>query len=156
MKYPNIKVTVTCLPNVEKDIKKVFFEILDDYANRFNVAVTDKVIKVHISLVEYSEEATSAGLTSYAEEDNKMLIQMRDPWLNNWEDNPYMVQKFCEIISHEFVHACQNLTGRKGFKVKGLTVNKENSLESYWFDPEEMEARMLEMPYSVLYAQKLL
>jgi len=156
MKYPNIKVTVVCLPNVEKDIKKVFFEILDDYTKRFNVKVTDKAIKVHVCLVDYPEESSSAGLTSYAEDENKILIQMRDPWLSNWEDNPYMVQKFCEILCHEFVHACQNLTGRKGFKVKGMIVDKENSLEPYWFDPEEMEARMLEMPYAMLYAQKIL
>jgi hypothetical protein len=59
-------------------------------------------------------------------------------------------------MCHEFVHACQNLTGRKGFKVKGLTYDKTSEREVYYFDPEEMEARMLEGPYSELYAQDLL
>jgi len=76
--------------------------------------------------------------------------------MNEWQDNLYMLQKFCDIICHEFVHACQNLTNRCGFKVKGLTYDKDNPQEQYWFDPEEMEARMLELPYSVLYAQKIL
>lgn len=156
MKYPNIKVTVACLPNAEKDIKKLFFDILEDYSTRFNVPVTQEKVKVHICLVEYPEDLTNAGLTTYAESEGKILIQMRDPWMNDWEDNPYMLQKFCDVLCHEFVHACQNLTGRLGFKVKGLTYDKDNPQEAYWFDPEEMEARMLELPYSVLYAQKIL
>jgi hypothetical protein len=156
MKYPNIKVTVVCLPNVEKEIKNLFFEILEDYSTRFNVEVTDRPIKVHICLVEYDDEANTAGLTTYVESEGKILIQMRDPWLSDWDDSPYMLQKFCDILCHELVHACQNLTGRTGFKVKGLKYNKDDEREVYWFDPEEMEARMLELPYSVLYAQKIL
>jgi hypothetical protein len=154
--HKNIKVNVACLPNSEADIKKLFFQILNDYSTRFNVPVTDKPVKVHICLVEYAEGMTSAGLTTYSESDGKILIQMRDPFLNDWEDNQYMLAKFADIVCHEFVHAAQNLTGRCGFKVKGLTYDKESEQERYFFDPEEMEARMLEAPYAALYAQHLL
>jgi hypothetical protein len=152
----NIKVSVHCLPPAEKNIKKLFFLILEDYCKRFNVKVTDKKVNVSICLVEYSDITPGGGLTVYEEDGNKILIQMRDPWLNNWEDNGYMYSKFADIMCHEFVHACQNLTGRKGFKVKGLTYDKTSEREVYYFDPEEMEARMLEGPYSELYAQDLL
>ena len=152
----NIKVIVHCLPSTEKNIKKLFFLILEDYCKRFNVKVTDKKVTVSICLVEYSDMITDDGLTVCKEDGNKILIQMRDPWLNNWEDNKYMYYRFINVMCHEFVHACQNLTGRKGFKVKGLTYNKSSEVESYYFDPEEMEARMLEGPYSELYAQDLL
>lgn len=156
-KYKNLKVHVSCLPKESvKDIKKLFFQILDDYATRFNLKVTDKPITIDICLVEYSEQSESQGLTMYSEPDGRMLIQMRDPFLNDWEDNPYMMSKFSDIMCHEFIHAAQSLTGRKGFRVKGLKYNKKDSQESYFFDPEEMEARMLEMPYSILYAQHLL
>lgn len=155
-KYKNIKVTVVCLPDAKRDIKKLFFNILDDYSTRFNVPVTDKKITVDIALVEYPEETESQGLTMFSEEECKMMIQVRDPFLNSWEDNPYTMCKFYDILCHEFVHAAQSLTGRKGFKVKGLVFNKDSPEESYFFDPEEMEARMLELPYTTLYAQKLL
>jgi len=154
--YNNIKVNVACLPNAEREIKKLFYQILHDYSTRFKVPVTKNKIKVHICLVEYSEGMTSAGLTTYSESENKILIQMRDPFLNEWEDNQYMMAKFSDIVCHEFVHAAQNLTGRCGFKVKGLTYDKDSEQETYFFDPEEMEARMLEAPYSFLYAQHLL
>jgi hypothetical protein len=154
-KYKNIKVTVSTIHNCQKDIKKIFFNILEDYTKRFNVEVTDKQIHIYICLVEYAEETTSQGLTIYNEEDNRILIQTRDPYLSNWEDNTYTLAKFADILCHEFVHACQSLTGRKGFKVKGLVYDKDDEREKYFFDPEEMEARLLEAPYTMLYAQEL-
>lgn len=155
-KYKHIKVTVVCLPDSKKEIKKLFFDILDDYSKRFNAPVTDKKVTVDIALVEYPEDTESQGLTMFNEEESKMMIQLRDPFLNNWEDNPYTLAKFCDILCHEFVHAAQSLTNRKGIKVKGLVFDKNDPKESYFFDPEEMEARMLELPYTTLYAQKLL
>ncbi|WP_396190176.1 hypothetical protein [Flavobacterium sp.] len=155
-KYKNLKVTVSSIHNCQKDVKDIFFNILDDYTKRFNVKVTEKPVTISICLVEYGEDAMSQGLTMYNEDEGIMLIQMRDPFLNDWEDNTYMFSKFTDIVCHEFVHACQNLTGRKGFKVKGLKYNPKDDKEKYFFDPEEMEARMLEAPYSTLYAQDLL
>jgi hypothetical protein len=155
-KYPNIRVNVVCLPKQKKEIKKLFFDILADYSNRFSVNVTDKKIEVDIALVEYPDNSESHGLTMFAEDENKLMIQVRDPFLSGWEDNPYTLYKFYDIVCHEFVHAAQSLTGRKGIKVKGLKVNKADEAELYLFDPEEMEARMLELPYTTLYAKDLL
>jgi len=98
--YSNTKVNVACLPNAEKEIKKLFYQILDDYSKRFNVPVTKNKTMVHICLVEYAEGMTSAGLTTYIESEDKILIQMRDPFLNDWEDNQYMMSKFSDIMCH--------------------------------------------------------
>jgi len=155
-KYKNLKITVVCLPDSKREIKKLFLNIVDDYCKRFNVQVTDKVVHIDIALVEYPEESSSQGVTAYSEEESRIFIQVRDPFLNDWEDNPYTMLKFCDILCHEFVHAAQSLTGRAGFKVKGLKFDKLNETEAYLFDPEEMEARMLELPYTTLYAKDLL
>jgi len=155
-KYKNLKVHVSCLPASEKDIKKLFFQILEDYVTRFSLTVTDKPTVINICLVEYNEHDSNQGVTMYSEPDGRMLIQVRDPFLNDWEDNPYMMAKFSDIICHEFVHAAQYLTDRMGIKIKGLKYDKKDSQESYFFDPTEMEARLFEAPYSTLYAQHLL
>lgn len=155
-KYKNLKVTVSTIHDCEKDVKDIFFNILDDYTERFGVKVTEQKVQIFICLVEYHEDVPSQGLTIYNADAGRMLIQVRDPFLNDWEDNTYMFSKFTDIICHEFVHACQNLTGRKGFKVSNLKHDKSDDKEKYFFDPEEMEARMLEAPYSCLYAQDLL
>lgn len=152
----NIKVIVACLPNCESAIRKVFFQILHDYCKRFNVTCTDKKMTVNICFVEYNENIGEAGATIHAAEYNKIHVQLRDPFLNGWEDNQYTLGTFINVLCHELVHACQHLTGRKGFKVPGAKYDKKNPNEAYHFDPYEVEARCLADFYSSKYGNDLI
>jgi len=49
----NIRVTVACLPDAEKDVRQMFFDCLNDYSKRFKIPITDKKFVVHICLIEY-------------------------------------------------------------------------------------------------------
>ena len=151
----NISVSVACLPPAEKELKQLFADCLADYSRRFNLPITEKKIHISICAVEYDNEASNQGLTSFSEDCQRILIQVRDPFLNNWEGNRYMIDHFVSIVCHEIVHACQFLCGRKDFKIKDLTFNKNDSFESYCFEPMEMEARMLEYFYAENYGKKI-
>jgi len=156
-RFPKVKVEVACLPVAEDKIAKVFFDILDDYTKRFDVKVKDKEFKINIACVEYDDEDKNMGMTIYGEDDNgRILVQIRDPFLSEWENNYFTMQLFLYIMCHEFVHVCQHLTGRDGFKVPKLKYDKDSSRESYFFDPCEVEARVFEHFYTVMYAEKLL
>jgi hypothetical protein len=152
-----IKVRVASLHDCEKEIKKMFHNILADYCERFGVTVTNtKVKEIIFCLVHYDDAAMSAGLTCYADDGAKILIQLRDPFLSDWEGNPYTMTKFVGILAHEIVHACQHLTGRKGIKINNLKYDKTKTEEAYFFSPDEIEARIFEDPYASLYGQDLL
>ncbi len=157
-----IKVQVSCLPNCESTVKKIFFEGLEDYCKRFNVKPLEESFKVHICFVEYPDPAdynfeigTEQGLTIFDDTNNKILIQTRDPLLNDWDENYYTMFQFVCVMMHEFVHAYQHITNRAGIRVK-IIHDKTSDKEKYFFDPAEMEARMLELPYFSLYGSKLI
>jgi hypothetical protein len=161
--FKNIKVEVSCIPDLEKQIKQVFFDCLKDYSERFKAPVTTEKVKIQICFIEYPdpydydlETGTSNGLTVWQEGSNKILIQVRDPFLNDWENNFYVMQQFLAIMCHEFVHACQHLTGRDDIKLPKVPHDKKNDKESYFFSPTEIEARMLEVPYMCMYCGPLL
>lgn len=149
--HKNIKINVVCLPDCEKEIEMMFFSILTDYCSRFKVEVIDRKTLISICLVEYDEDTSSEGLTTVTLEGEKILIQLRDPFMNDWEANPYTIFSFLCVLSHEMIHACQFLTGRKGFNIPKLVWNKKDPREQYYFDPMEIEARVLETPYAQLY-----
>jgi hypothetical protein len=163
-KYSNIKVQVSCIPNLEKEVRQTFFDCLTDYSERFKAPVTKEKVNVHICFIEYPdpyeynmEAGTSHGLTIWHEDNsNKLLIQVRDPFLNNWENNYYVIQGFLTIMCHEFVHACQHLTSRDDIKYPKIPHDKTSDREKYFFDPTEIEARMLEVPYMCMYCGPLL
>ena len=150
-----LKIKVATLHDCEKEVKKLFTNILNDYCDRFKLVVKDEIKEVIICIIEYDAEASSAGLTCYADEGDKILIQVRDPFLSGWEGNQYVMDKFINVLCHEMVHACQKLTGRTGIKVKGLMYDKESEAEEYFFDPLEIEARLFEAPYTSMYGQDL-
>jgi len=107
-------------------------------------------------MVEYNDDDPKAGVTIHSEEVNKIHVQVRDPYLNDWEDNPYVNSTFISVLCHELIHVCQTLTCRKGFKVKGASFDKSNPLEAYYFDPEEVEARCLAEFSGNLYGNNLI
>jgi hypothetical protein len=151
----NIRVTVACVPPAENEIRELFFDCLNDYSKRFKVPITDKKFVIHICLVEYGENQGEQGLTIYNDVDSRILIQLRDPLLNDWGTSHYVMDKFINILCHEIVHACQYLCNRKIPKFNKLDYDKKDLREQYFFDPSEMEARMLEAPYTAFYGEKL-
>ena len=151
----NIRVTVACLPDAEKDVRQMFFDCLNDYSTRFKVPITDKKFVVHICLIEYEESSNEQGLTIYNDADRRILVQLRDPLLNDWGPNHFVMDKFVNILAHEIVHACQYLCNRKIPKFNKLNYDKKDLREQYFFDPSEMEARMLEAPYTSFYGSIL-
>jgi hypothetical protein len=156
-RFPTVKIEIACLPASEEDIAKVFYNILDDYCKRFNVKLKEKDYKISVACIEYADDNEEMGMTIHGEDDNgRVLVQIRDPFLSEWENNFFTKQLFLYIMCHEFVHVCQYLTGRDGFKVPKCLYDKESSRESYFFDPCEVEARVLEHFYTVMYADKLL
>lgn len=158
-RFPNVRIEIACLPAAEKNVALVFFNILEDYCKRFNVKVTDEPYKISVACVEYADEDTDMGVTIHGnmvDIEGRILVQIRDPYLSEWENNYFTRQLFLYIMCHEFVHVCQHLTGRDGFKIPKCTYDKESTRESYFFDPCEVEARVLEHPYTTMYADKLL
>ena len=111
---------------------------------------------MNICFIEYDEMSPQAGATFWAEDQRKIHIQLRDPYLNEWEDNPYTKGVFMATLCHEIVHACQHLTGRNGFKVPHMEEDPECSRDEYYFDPMEVEARVLADYYSEKYTSDLI
>lgn len=152
----NIRVKVSCMSDTERLIKDLFFNILSDYTSRFNVSVTDKRTDVTITMVHHAPQDDSAGVTFITDDQIKIMILVRDPLLNEWEPNTYTVSKFVTVICHEIIHACQAITGRKGFRIPRAKVNKKDEQEVYFFDPEEVEARALAEFYTYKYGKTML
>jgi hypothetical protein len=156
-RFPNIQLEVACLPAAEDQVAKVFYSILADYSNRFSVEVTKDKYKISIACIEYADDNEEMGMTIHGEDNaGRILVQIRDPYLSDWENNYFTKQLFLYIMCHEFVHVCQHLTGRDGFRVPKCKYDKESSRESYFFDPCEVEARVFEHFYTTMYADKLL
>jgi len=156
-RFPTVQVEVACLPAAEDRVAKVFFNILADYCSRFNVKVTEEKYKISIACVEYADDNEEMGMTIHGEDNQgRILVQIRDPYLSDWENNYFTKQLFLYIMCHEFVHVCQHLTKRDGFRVPKCSYDKESSREAYFFDPCEVEARVFEHFYTVMYADKLL
>ncbi len=154
--FPGITLDVACLPDCEKQIGELFWDCLIDYVLRFNAPIINAPLKISICAVDYPPEANELGLSLFNELDNKVLVQVKDPFIAGEEYNEYAMIMFIQVLCHEIVHVCQHLTGRKGFKIPKHTVNKKDELESYFFDPEEIEARVLESPYASYYGYRLL
>jgi hypothetical protein len=156
----NLKISVSAVPPIEKDVKKLLRDIIKDYCKRFNVECTPAATEIHISFIDYNEYVSS-GLATHAPDYNKIMVQIGDPFLteacggeHSIAPNNYTLTAFISTICHEFVHVCQYLTGRKGVPLKG-NHNKEDTVEEYYFDPAEVEARALESFYRAKYGQKL-
>jgi len=148
-----ITLTVTTLHPFQKAVKKLFLSVLKDYCLRFDVKVKEAKWDIWIAFVAYDPSVHEQGMTIYGE-NNRILIQVRDPFLEDHEPQLYTNLQFLQIICHEFVHACQHMTGRKGIKVKYKVVDPLVN-DAYFFDPMEIEARVLEQFYCSLFAEKM-
>ena len=156
--FPGITVNVVCLPECDKEIGKLFFDCLKDYVIRFNKPVQFLNFKVQICAVEYPIGA-EMGITMFNEEDDRILIQVKDPFVSECEYSDWAMEKFVCVLCHEIVHACQHLTGSTGIKIpkfKHGDIDIPNIHDKYFFDPIEIEARILESVYATYYGHTLL
>jgi len=154
----NIKFKVASLHPCEKEFKLLFLQVLKDYCERFNLDLKHEQYEITVCVVNYEENASSSGCTIHSPDDEevqKILIQVRDPFVAGWESNLYVMMMFADILCHEYVHACQFMTGRNGFKIPKLKYDKEDLLEKYFFDSMEVEARCLAGFYANKYGEKL-
>lgn len=151
----NLKFQIAIMPNCEAAMKRVFLDILADYCYRFNVLPTEKKVTIGICTPEYFTDDGPTGTTFISDDGTKILIQVRDPYMSEWEDSPWVDAQFLNILCHEIIHACQHLTGREGFSMGNATYDKEDPIESYYFEKQEVEARALADFYRHVYAHIL-
>ena len=145
---PRFELQVNGILDIALEVTEAFNLILADYCKRFDVQVREdrKDTKIMFSLVMLGEGHTDGLCAMDVMSGNVMLIQNRCPLLEEWGPYRYVLSNFVEVMCHEFTHACQALTGRNGidYEVKRLGTDGE----SYYFDAEEMEARLMSAFYA--------
>lgn len=152
MAQPTVRVRVTTTFGKEKDFKELFRRIVLDYCKRFKVKVTRKPWDVSIVIADYQGEDGSTGITSVLPDENKIIVQIQEPYYGNVKipNNEILNHTFMVVLCHEFVHCCQALTGRQGIRARVFMdedLDDELNYASYYFDPEEIEARILDVYY---------
>lgn len=143
---PKFKVQVNCILDIEEPINGLFNAILKDYCRRFNVRIKKgRGVTRIMFTAAHGSEAGEGLCAGKVENGPALFIQTNCIALEGWELNRYTVGMFYEVIAHEFVHACQYLTGRSGMTVEGNYAKTPE--EEYYFDQEEVEARVLQAFY---------
>jgi hypothetical protein len=150
MAQPNVRLRVTATVGKEKDYKELFRRIVLDYCKRFKVRVKRAPWEVSIVVAHYQNEDGATGATSPPfEGEHRIVVQVREPYTESETPNSEIINHtFFAVVCHEFVHCCQILTGREGIALPQLIIpGEKDNLESYQFDPAEIEARVLDEYY---------
>jgi len=151
-----LKISVHAMSSIEDDLKLYFRLILEDYCKRHEVENKYPKAKINISLI-VADSNPKIDSCSWSSEVEMMQMQFWDVIASFQGTEMYSQTKFFEVITHEFVHACQYLTERrlpttKGYSGKnnGLYVSSYHTAgnnDRYMFDKHEVEARLMEMVY---------
>lgn len=151
MSQPNVRIRVTTTCGKEKDYKELFRRITLDYCKRFKVKVQKGPWDISIIIADYQGDDGATGVTTYLIEDKKIIIQVKEPYdlAMEFPNNEILNHTFLVVLCHEFTHACQALTDRLGIRAKVLMENDEDkdNYADYYFDPEEIEARIMDEYY---------
>lgn len=148
MKKYTVKVTVASHLKCDAAFKRLFHKILLDYCKRFSVKVLPGNWSINVIAAGYSPEDGAEGVMTRA--DHKIIIQVNDPYMTAVPHNKALDYMFVTALCHEFVHACQQMTGRPGLKLNWqieCDTEEDNTHQEYIFDPEEVEARILDEFY---------
>lgn len=162
MGFPErLDVSTAFLSDIDREIKVLFAKILIDYSNRVDRPITESKFHIAICGVDPQKSTKNNHLGCTVDTENRIFIQVEDPYmdLEDPENSHLYIQlKFLEIICHEMVHAAQILTKptKKRARRYGLKFDKKKENEAYFFDPDEVEARILEAFYAQEYAIPLL
>lgn len=155
----NIKLTVAFLANIEKPVRQLFTEIFHDYLERFSCEVKKGPVKISVLGTEGAKKASPRQLaTTIVGEDGRILVDIRDPSLDDKDtSHSYVHYLFMEVICHEFVHVMQYIVDPVNtFKYAIPKHNAEDDVDKYFFDPQEMEARILADYYFSKFGSDLL
>lgn len=150
MAQPTVRVRVTTTFGKERDYKELFRRIVLDYCKRFKVKVTKGPWDVTIVIADYQGKDDATGQTTVLSDENKIIVQIREPYQDAaTPNNDTLNHTFLTLVCHEFVHCCQALTGRQGIRARVLLEGDEDTdnFASYFFDPEEIEARIMDEYY---------
>jgi hypothetical protein len=155
----NITLSTAFLGPVDKLIKNLFKDIFHDYDQRFEGELSKERRHVSFCGVERRHVPEEQMATCVSTE-KRMHIIVHDPSLDAVEDteHEYVAMKFVEMLVHEIVHVMQALKDRDNVKIgKTLSIplNGLCPTELYFFAPEEIEARTLEMFYFYTFGQEL-
>ena len=145
---PTYNIQVNSIIDCSAEVNEAFNLMLQDYCKRFDVKVRPEreTTKIMYSVVMLGEGQTDGLCAMDVALGNTMSIQNRCPMLESWAPYRPVLGALVEVMCHEFVHACQGLTGRSGFDITVKRLGTDG--EGYFFDQEEMEARMLASFYS--------
>ncbi len=152
--------TITCSSIHAHDarIVKACYSILADYLRRFNLDIVKDKASVKIVFVATPDKDNTrlVGRTTYGtnKDGPSIYIEIKDPVLNDLEINEFAEDAISKTVAHEMIHACQFLTGRYGIRPR-IPHDNQDSFESYYFKPNEMEARLLEDFYVAKYMQDI-
>ena len=117
---PTMAVQVNAIVDIDDEINTWFNAGLADYCQRFKVQVMPERLESKIKLSLIYAPAGDNGLCAYeprpqcADVRPNIMIQARCIALSDEGYSSYSVTMFLEVLAHEFVHAYQALTGRKG------------------------------------------
>ena len=151
---PKYEVQVNTIIDCSAEVNEVFNLILADYCKRFNVKVKPnrEATKIMYSVVMLGDCSVDGLCAMDVSLGNVMAIQNRCPVLESWAPYRPVLANLVDVMCHEFIHACQGLTGRSGFDIDIQRFGIEG--EDYYFDLEEMEARLLQSFYANTVALK--
>lgn len=148
---PEYKIQVNCIVDVEQEVNELFNGILKDYCKRFSVKVKKERLnaKILLSIIQGgSDPGDMDGLCAFEKNNkvNTIAVQVRCMVIENIEPSDYACNQWIEILAHEFTHVCQCLTGRSMDEIKYNKLGIKG--EDYYFDPDEVEARILQGFYA--------
>lgn len=148
---PKFQVRTNCIIKLGDTPTKIFNKILNDYCTRFKVQVVPERQKARILLCLVAQEQGTHGLCISDEDLSTpdIMVQVQCPIVGGFNEE-YSFLYFSEILVHEMVHACQILTGREGFAIPEM----DGSQAGYFFEPCEIEARVLQAFYAHSACQK--
>lgn len=151
----NITISTAFLAPIDKEVKAMFTGVFHDYIKRFGVKPTKN--KMHVAICG-TEELAEPGdyLGSTITTEDRILIQINDPTLSRDSDHPFVVVKFVELLGHEMTHAMQTITSHDPRHAGPYRHDKKCDTESYFFDPLEVEARIMESFYAFTYGAVLM
>ena len=155
----NLTITTAFLSDIDREIKLLMARILLDYSHRTGRDITEDEYNIAICGVDPNIDVTNHHLGMTVDSENRVLVQVEDPYMDmkKPEDAHLYVQlKFLEVICHEMVHACQAITKKKKGRRYVMVHDKHDKDQVYYFDPDEIEARIFEGFYAQKYAIPLL
>jgi hypothetical protein len=148
MSIEKAKIKVTSTLGNEKDIRELLWRIVLDYCKRFKVKVKKGPWEISVVIADYRGEDNNTGMTSI--QDTKIIVQVNDPYFckEDQPNNDILNWHFLTVLCHEFVHVAQELTSRMGIRARVMMQEEDaDSQYQYYFDPQEIEARILDEYY---------